>query len=235
MSGPKKGSKTVYWKILNGKIVKPCKEGVEGAIKHEITKGKNQGKVVFLEPYNQFEATIVEIRKKTTPFGTEKNPDFALEVVMAYGGKKEVLSMGFDSGYATDLLARIPNLKISQECTIAPYAIEDENGNTNYGIVLYQDGEKIERYWGGPDSGKPVLPRWTEHVIGGKSVWDKSEYLETLWRKALSAFDIDSPKAETASGQMPQNNEFDQQKKEEFNPNEIGGQSNDDDEDDLPF
>jgi hypothetical protein len=89
-----------------------------------------------------------------------------------------VYQVGYDNGYAINILSRLPNANLEKDIRMSAYAFTDENGKEKKGITLFQEGKKIQpAYTKDAPNG---LPQMKKVKVNSKEVWDKTDMLEFL-------------------------------------------------------
>lgn len=171
--GPSKN----YVNISGGKLVVRCHDGDEGAEARKITKGKNEGKIVYEQKYDYFTGHITNV-------GIAKNQGMAdsLHIYVTNRGAKHsvIITMQFDSDNATRFYKVMKNLDLTRPVTFRGYKFIPE-GQTKemIGYNILQGDDKIEPAWT-----KEEIPQWTSSMqsVQGKmekqKVWDKSPAIE---------------------------------------------------------
>jgi hypothetical protein len=177
--GPSKN----YVNISNGKLVVRCKDGDEGAVARKLTKGKNEGKLVYEQLYDFFTGHITNV-------GIVKNVGMAdslhIHVTNREAKHSVIITMQFDSDNAARFYKVMKNIDLTRPVMFRGYNFVPE-GQTKamVGYNLFQGDEKLTSYWT-----KEEIPQWTKSLqaVQGKlekqEVWDKSPsftfYLEHL-------------------------------------------------------
>lgn len=99
-----------------------------------------------------------------------------------------VLSISLSTGFADDILKKLPGVDFEKEASLVPYSFEDEKKRPRKGITVYQGEEKLGNYFYDGENnlhGFPELPEnykefdsedWKVYFIGVSKFLQK--YLE---------------------------------------------------------
>lgn len=127
-------NKTFASILADGLFHQTVPEGTEGAVKryYETSDGKKGTKTELT--FDTMSGVISAIFFFEGEFGS------TLHVVV--DGVE--LSMNTASTYAEDFMKKLPNIDLSKEVELSPYAFTDEKGKARKGISIVQDGVKIQ-------------------------------------------------------------------------------------------
>ena len=186
MAGPgsSSGGGGKYLSIFAGGFVQKCKPDADGAV---MRLNKN-GVEVWEKHHEYIDGIIKEIKTSDyeyKPGKFQKN----IEIIFDCDGEKWTIQTPYNGNFCVSFLQRFVNVGLNKLIRLKPYSFDDkESGKKRSGFVLYANAEetpenKIDSFWGGPDSGKPTLPKWvdTGHVDGqGNTVWDRKAFMGTI-------------------------------------------------------
>jgi hypothetical protein len=166
-----------YYTIAGGDIVNRVDEGTEGAVPHTITKGPNEGKVVWDMHNNSIPGVITGggivvkeiLGKKVPEIHMNLDDDAMLQIPM----------------YLLKNIAEVlPNVDRTQEIKIRSY----KSNKGNIGLEISQGGTKLESHFTvweeveGSDKKKPKningLPKPTFDDIDGWDFRDHDKFLK---------------------------------------------------------
>jgi len=168
----------IYVTCANGVFSKRVPEPTKGSITRKIEKGPNIGKEIHEEHFEYFEGQLVSITtNESENYG--KQWVFKFDISETPSDKKFVVyQVGYDNGYAINILSRLPNANLEKDIRMSAYAFTDENGKEKKGITLFQEGKKIQpAYTKDAPNG---LPQMKKVKVNSKEVWDKTDMLEFL-------------------------------------------------------
>ncbi len=129
--------------IKNATFRKTVDENTPGAVRRDwVSKdGKERG-TKYEKHYGKLSGKITGISFYTGKYG--KN----LLVEITDGDEVVTLSIKSNSEYANSLMTKIPNIDLSKDVELIPYAFMDEKKNkAQKGITVIQDGNKIQTFF----------------------------------------------------------------------------------------
>lgn len=180
MAGPgNSGTGAIYYTVMKGKCVRRVRS-LEDHPEAKFRLNKNNKEVY--EVYHDFiEGTLVDVKTNKYEYQPGKF-QVNIQAHIDADGQIYILQTKMLDSYGVDFISRFVNgVKFGDNVKLQPYDIErdDKPGKFNRGVSIRVDGQKIDRYWGAPDSGKPVLPRWVDTGVTdreGNKVWDTKEW-----------------------------------------------------------
>ena len=185
MAGPgsSSGGGGKYLSIFAGGFVQKCKPDADGAVMRLNKKGVE----VWEKHHEYIDGTIREIKTSKyeyKPGQFQKN----IEIIFDCDGEKWTIQTPYDGSFCVSFLQRFVNVGLNKLIRLKPYSFEDKEGKKRSGFVLYANAEetpenKIESFWGGPDSGKPTLPKWVDTGVKdrqGNTVWDNRAFMAAI-------------------------------------------------------
>lgn len=178
------GTKRTFITVSKGDFVKRVKEETAKSTPRILEKGTNKGETVHEERFNEFVGRLVEVKiEDHNQYG--KSWEFKIDVTPSPEAQPEyfVLKLPYASGYAIDVLRRLPNADTSDDILFKGYRFTPE-GETKerIGITLLQ--------WDANDKGftlknafeKGSLPDWekVDAPDGNGKVWSKVKFMKAL-------------------------------------------------------
>lgn len=135
--------KTTYFYIVEGQLKTSASKDDPNAI--------NRTGEVNGNAYSKWEKNIDSLDGKITNVFI-KDLDFGrvLNIVLEDGDEHMTLSMSIESQYASNFLGKAMNIDYTKKVELRSYAMEKDNGKTNNGISIKQDGEKVLGYYYNP-------------------------------------------------------------------------------------
>lgn len=172
------GTNTIYLSVADGNLVRQHKEANQYTTQR-ITK---TGKVVHEEFFKDLTAKLVSIATRENDYGKQWQLSFQDEDTTF------VVSIGYSSRYAASFLKALPNVNLSKQIRLMPWAMKDKNDPTKTitGITLYQDGNKVAPYYTKEDPNG--LPQMQKIKVKGKEQWDDSDMMAFLENMATNIF-----------------------------------------------
>lgn len=172
------GANTIYLSVADGNLVRQHKQANERTTER-ITK---TGKLVFEERFKDLTAKLDTIQTRTNDYGTQ------WQLFFSDADSSYVIAMPYSSRYASSFLKALPNIDITKEMRLMPWAMKDKNDATKTitGITLYQDGQKIAPYY--TKENPNGLPPMVKIKVKGKEQWDDSDMMSFLEQAALKMF-----------------------------------------------
>lgn len=163
----------IYLSVADGKIVQRVKEGTPGS----VARAKKDGVLVHELKYGFITGTLIGISTRTSQYQGGELKEWQFEITD--GGENYLLSMMFDSRYATSFLFALcnPSVDLSQPITINPWmkVVDDKKRTACY---LNQNGETIEWYF--TKDNPRNLPDLVATKFKGKDVWDSFDRMVFL-------------------------------------------------------
>lgn len=185
MSGLKKtGENLTYVSLSSGMLTVRVSEPTETSVSRVITKGKNEGKTVHEEKYNQISGTIksLDYEGKNVPF--QKEPFEVINLIIE-DDERDLYKIEFplSSTYAKSFVTRLPQIDFSKPITMGTHWIEGEDGKERGYISIKQDGEKLEAYYSKDDM-PPIVP--ITNTKGAVVAYD-DEDLMTFYKQVIDS------------------------------------------------
>lgn len=171
----KKEASSHYVQLSNGDMIIKVPQATETSVSRKITKGKNAGKVIHEEHYNQFTGMITAIKKESKTVDWQNDPFVSLNLSLDNDGHTYIFTMPYSSSYATSFLVRVENMDLTHPVTIESYWVEGDDGKFRGYLGFIQAGQKVERLYNHKDG---VYPDVEYHEIKGKTYADDSKRLE---------------------------------------------------------
>jgi hypothetical protein len=129
----------IYVNIVAGNFAKRVPEGTAGAAERTIEKKDGSKKTVWELIYRDLDAVIDSIEiDEAGEFGDQ------LRINMSDVGEHFTVTLGMNSREAKTFLCCLPNIKLSEIVTLAPYNFEGEGGKKVIGMNVYQGGKGKE-------------------------------------------------------------------------------------------
>lgn len=120
-------------------------EGTVGAITRTYKDSKDVEHTKIEKVFESVSGKITDISFANTEFGT------LLQVTLTdtdefLANEPETLSMSTSQPFAVDFMKKLPNIDLSKEVILKPFAFTPENGKRELkGLTVTQDGNKIEK------------------------------------------------------------------------------------------
>ena len=156
-----------------------------------LTKGPNEGKIVWERKRKEFEGQLVDIRfDDSGNYGDEWSLRFD---VTEPGAAPEFINLQFnaDSDIANSIVLKMPSITdFSKDLRVMAYALDtDREGNkmeySRLGVALYEDGAvKVSPFYTKDNPGG--MPKWKTVTVNGKKVMDKTDALEFIKNMMLN-------------------------------------------------
>lgn len=133
--------------IINGKLT--VKTDKENAL--AVARKNKKEETVYEIHHDKLTGTIQSMTINKNDFGKQ------LEIEISDVEAKFLLTIPVESKYFDSFAAKIGNVNLSVEVTIAPYSFQPKDSDTKRtGINLYQDGNKVEYFFSETNpQGKP--------------------------------------------------------------------------------
>lgn len=233
------GSGKVYVSIGNGVFAKRVKEATEISISRALgEKSPNAGQIVHEEHFDQFTGLLIGVKVVThEKYG--KAWEFMFDV--STPDKKEIIILKADytSGYASNILMRLPNVNLEKDITLKTYDFKPADSPKNRkGISINQLGQKVApAYTKDLPNGCPPMEKLT---INGADVWDSTKKIEFLLRMVNETIEpVITPIREAIEGTpaapAPTSPATEGATSENADLEKAFEGETDDDDDDLPF
>lgn len=170
-----------------------------------LTKGVNEGKIVWERKIREFEGQIVDVKYDDSgAYGDEWTIRFD---VTEPGGSPQFINLQFNanSDVANSVVLKLPNIKdFKKDVRFMAYSlVNDMNGNkmeySKQGIAIYSEGEKIAPFYTKDNPGG--MPKWNPITVNGKKTIDKTDSL--LFIKKMMLEEI-LPKVKECLPEEPQ-------------------------------
>lgn len=157
-----------YFNIMDGKFTIRVQEGTPGA----VARVNKKGVTVHEVHHDSFEAKLVDIRTKDSPYG--KNWEFDFQD----GGEIYTLQLSFSNSYATAFLKILPNIDLTKPMKLQPSAKKDADGKTKSSLFVSQDGVTLKHAY--TKDNPNGLPNMEQIMVKGVPTWDDTKRLEFL-------------------------------------------------------
>lgn len=188
MSGFINNSNRTFLSVMDGKIVRRVKEGFEGAVSRQKTKGDKA--TVWEVRYDAVKGMITDIKtKEVEGFGKMWNISIDVEGQDALDVIPCELSMGYTSNPANCFLCCIENVDLSKPVTFAAREntrIVDGVEFKSTSLFLNQDGKAAK--WAHTKDNPNGMPPKEEITVNGKKQWDSTKKM--AWFEELIATKI---------------------------------------------
>ena len=177
--------KRTYITVSNGKFIKRVSEPTKESISREFEKGINAGSIVHEEHFKSFVGALIGINVEEGKFG--KQWEFKIDVSPNENQLELfILKLNYSSGYAVDVLKRLPNVDFSKDIIFSGYNFVPEGKiKAKIGLSLGQydangkSAKVFNAYFG--DNAR-TLPDWeeVEDPQTGKMVWSTLKQMKKL-------------------------------------------------------
>ena len=153
--------------VVKGKLTQRVPAGTENAVQRELSKGPNAGNVVNELQHTFLEGRLEKVYVQETDFGK------SWVFVVNDGSEEWNLTVGYSSGYAVGVLARLPNVDLSDNIKIKSFYIKGDDDKYRGYLTINQGGQKIEKaYTKEEPNGLPEIERV---VVNGEPQWDSTQ------------------------------------------------------------
>ena len=177
--------------IVNGHFRKRVPEGTEGAESRKLSKGKNEGSLVWEMKYKNLDGYIIGGNLDTT------SQFKSCIIKMEDEGEQFEISLPLDSGYLSEFIQHLPNIDttLKVDLQIQP----KKNRPDSYRLHVLQ-GKHIDNYyvkWSKDQEGKAVathlhgMPEWEKDELTGE--YDSSKQRRFLLKKFKEYFEAFEP------------------------------------------
>jgi hypothetical protein len=179
----KESSGFSYYTMSRGKFVKRVKEQTARSEERTLSKGENAGKVVHEEKVDELTGELLDIRiEEHEQYGSFW--EFVLDMTQNDGEDDiAILKLQYSSGYAKDILKRLPNVDFSNDITLTGYCFTPKGKDKEkMGISLSQwNGSQDKKIFPAYTREEPNgMPELEKVKIKGKMEWDDSAIMEFL-------------------------------------------------------
>lgn len=168
-----------YYGCSKGKFVTRVQEGVKGAVRRLLTKGDNEGKEVFEIIHDVIEGRLVWIESEFNEMIKSRQWKFEIDISPEKEPRTEciLLSLPYSSGYAKNILSRLPALKFDADLILRGYnfAHPEKKDKSIIGISILQPTKLDSCFTRENPNGLPELKKIK---VKGEDVWDDTEQLE---------------------------------------------------------
>lgn len=171
------GSGFKYMTVSQGKFVQKVDQPTATSETRILEKGANAGQERHEEKYDTFEGQLLHIRQELhSEYG--KFWEFIFDTTIdEHQPEKTIIKVGFKSGYAMNILSRLPNCKLNEDLILKGYNFKPEGKNKNVmGISISQASQgKVEpKFTKENPNGCPPMK---EVLLDGEKKWDQTERL----------------------------------------------------------
>lgn len=134
----KNTDRKTFVNIINGKLT--TKTEKDNAL--AVPRKNKKEEMVYEIHHDKLSGTIVALAITKNDFGKQ------LEITLSDVGDMFLLTIPVESKYFDSFAAKIGNVNLSEEVTIAPYSFQPKDADTKRtGINLYQNGNKVDYYF----------------------------------------------------------------------------------------
>lgn len=140
-----------YLSILaDGRLHETVPQTREGAVlrEYETSDGKKGEKWELV--YSAVKATITGISFQTGEYGEQ------VQLALTDGEDEITLSQGCATPFGEDILKKLPNVDLTKEVIIRPFAFEGDDGKTIRGVEIKQGDKKLSNYFWDAESKKAL-------------------------------------------------------------------------------
>ncbi len=144
--GNRQGAGAIWCRIAGGKIIRQADEHTPGAVKVEIKeKGEPTGKFRWELHDETLVGRITKLAVQSKEFHGEELRQ--LVVSLSYVGVNVNVTMNEGDRYWRAFMTRLPNVKLLDDVTFAPFDFTGRDGNRVIGMNILQHGEKVLPVW----------------------------------------------------------------------------------------
>lgn len=137
--------KAQFFSVLaDGKFHHSVDEGTPHAVKREYETKEGVKSFKWELVAESIAGVIDSISLRDGEFGKQLHITFAGD---ASSEKAVTVSLNLNSNFAEDFLQKLPNIKVTEEVKLIPYAFLDEKGKNKRGMTVYQSDEKLTSYY----------------------------------------------------------------------------------------
>lgn len=145
----------VYVSVLSsdGTLRRVVPEGTPNSVTREYETSDGKSGVKHELIYKELSGWITNLEMFDGEFGMN------LVIEMAVSEDKEeklYLSLGTGSAFGEDFMKKLPNIKLDEIVTIAPYSFEDDKNKMRKGLTITQNATKITNYFYDAEAEKTV-------------------------------------------------------------------------------
>ena len=183
------------WAVFASKARQDDQNVVTRHFEDKKTKEKKSRQEIH---YQMWSGIICDIRKEQNDYGLQ------LLVDVHDGIELSRFTFPLDGGYSIDFMNRIAALenRITEMVTIRPartVEVKDGKEITSQFVSVKIGEEKIARKFG-----KGQAPNWTEVILNGKKVWDKTEQIDFMYSWASHVITTNKAGIEAAIERLKQ-------------------------------
>lgn len=168
------GSGKTYVQVVDGKLAIRTNKGADGAVERVLTKGVNEGKLIY-EQHFQF------IDGKITGLTYEVKPVFGASIKVEIDDKY-IVSVPFKSSMKRNLVSQLPNIDFSLPLRINVF-LDKENAKKNV-MLVYQNNEMVK--FAHTKTDPNGLPQPVETIILGEKKLDYTKVEEFLYNVLMA-------------------------------------------------
>lgn len=136
MPGEPLSKSGTFLKIIDGNFVREVPEGTPNAERREYEVDGRKG-VKFELVFMNWTGLITKITFKTTDYGEMCNIHM----------HDAIITVNTSSRYFKDFAQRIKNADLSQQLTLHPYSMLNDDGDKVVGVSVQQGDEKMKNYY----------------------------------------------------------------------------------------
>ena len=177
-------SNTIYLTMSRGSFVKRVKEPTEKSIERALEKGENAGKIVHEEHFSEFVGFLEEINvEDSDKFG--KSWAFKFDISQEEETpEKAILKLPYSSGYANNILTRLPNIDYTDDIKLSGYKFkpaDSDKERIGISVAQWDKTDKLNKVFPAYTKDNPNgCPPMVQLTVKGQKVWDDTEKLEFL-------------------------------------------------------
>ena len=163
------GNGKVYVQIVDGKLAIRVSQTTEGAVSRVLSKGVNEGKLIYEQHFQFIDGKITNLTYETKPvFGAS----IKVEI-----DNKYIVSVPFKSSMKRNLVSQLPNIDYASPIRINVF-LDKENSKKNV-MLIYQNNEMIKFEYTKADP--KGMPQPAEILVLGEKKLDYSKVEEFLY------------------------------------------------------
>jgi len=155
--------------LADASIRVKVEEGTPNAVLRDFEDSKGNKGQKWELVYTEIFGIITKIEFRDSDYG--KN----LNVTLTDKGEDIILSLSTAINFGEDLMKKLPNIDLSKEVKLVPYALTDKNNKDKKGITVYQGGNKIKNYFS-TDELKPKVCNGYPDAGDNTSTFDKEDW-----------------------------------------------------------
>jgi hypothetical protein len=185
--------KRIYLTLMDGKFVQRVKEKTKTSRERALTKGDNEGKIVHEETFTEICGAFISAKVETSSnpkYG--KSWDFVFDCSTEDEEIEVHFKVPYSSGYANNILFKLPNIDLSQDVSLNSYAFNDPDTKKRIVGVSVRQGVNFDykvpnAYSKDEPNG---LPNMEKVKVKGVDVWDDTKRLEFLEEMVSEKFGV---------------------------------------------